>query len=529
MQVGDLVSIKVRTISRFSSFLEMVLEREVRVFVILTIMNQEIKRMLLVDSLNKRFFLILLLLVPTVLLGLYIFTAPHNSEPPYVIIFDGSEFSPSIVEILVDTQVVFKNESENDFWPASDLHPSHTVLSEFDPREPVLPGENWSFIFSKAGTWHFHDHLFTTATGTIRVFGSMSEAVPEECIDIRCWKEEILAALTAGGVEAAFERFSYMYENVPGFSNACHAIVHVIGENAYYTFNKQENFSLTNVTSYCGYGFYHGFMETLLVTTGDMDEAREFCRFVDEQLFEFGAAAGQACYHGVGHGFTDGSDPRTWGNADAVIEKALQMCIQIAETDRQKYLCGTGVFNGLAVARHYGLYGLVVDPSSVFEPCEGQNDEEFKLACYEQMNTLIDGLANNEVGNLLKIIKSISEPEYTGLTLQSAVSVLTKGGVDMDTIAAVSTECITEFPEYTNMCIGGIVSGIVEFGTPTKQHFEAIKYCTHDVLTSVQQVTCFKKVVGFAYSGFGLSAVNETCAIFKTHHENEYLYGCLNK
>lgn len=57
------------------------------------------------------------------------------------------------------TQVTFINTGKEMHWPASDLHPTHSIYPEFDPLEPLEPGESWSFVFDKIGNWKCHDHL----------------------------------------------------------------------------------------------------------------------------------------------------------------------------------------------------------------------------------------------------------------------------------------------------------------------------------------------------------------------------------
>jgi plastocyanin len=79
--------------------------------------------------------------------------------------------------------VTFKNQSSNSMWPASAMHPTHRVYSgtsldehcpdttgtAFDACKGFLPGQSWSFIFNKTGTWKYHDHLNPSATGTVVV------------------------------------------------------------------------------------------------------------------------------------------------------------------------------------------------------------------------------------------------------------------------------------------------------------------------------------------------------------------------
>lgn len=80
-----------------------------------------------------------------------------------------SGFEPRRVRISAGTEVVFTTTRETPFWPASNLHPSHAIYSEFDPRQPIAPHESWSFVFGKKGTWGFHDHIRSYFTGIIYV------------------------------------------------------------------------------------------------------------------------------------------------------------------------------------------------------------------------------------------------------------------------------------------------------------------------------------------------------------------------
>lgn len=87
----------------------------------------------------------------------------------HVIVQNAQGFAPSELTVTVGETVTFRTENGKPFWPASDLHPSHLVYSDFDPKQPVPPTESWSFTFDRAGSWRFHDHLAPYFTGTITV------------------------------------------------------------------------------------------------------------------------------------------------------------------------------------------------------------------------------------------------------------------------------------------------------------------------------------------------------------------------
>jgi len=90
-------------------------------------------------------------------------------EHSIVLTKDGYE--PSEITISAGDKIVFSANSEYGklHWPASNLHPTHSIYSEFDPLKPIEPEATWGFVFERVGEWRFHDHLAPYHTGTITV------------------------------------------------------------------------------------------------------------------------------------------------------------------------------------------------------------------------------------------------------------------------------------------------------------------------------------------------------------------------
>lgn len=79
-------------------------------------------------------------------------------------------FTPASVSIKKGEIVTWINEDPGgDHWPASGPHPTHADYPEFDPKEPLIPGQSWTFKFNKVGTWEYHDHLIPKKIGTVTV------------------------------------------------------------------------------------------------------------------------------------------------------------------------------------------------------------------------------------------------------------------------------------------------------------------------------------------------------------------------
>ena len=78
-------------------------------------------------------------------------------------------YVPRDITIAAHDTIEFSTTEHVPFWPASNVHPTHRLYSEFDPKEPIPPSETWSFTFDKVGEWRYHDHIAPFHTGVITV------------------------------------------------------------------------------------------------------------------------------------------------------------------------------------------------------------------------------------------------------------------------------------------------------------------------------------------------------------------------
>lgn len=96
-------------------------------------------------------------------------TVEPTGEPAVTITRTDAGYEPPQVTIKKGDIVLWKNESKDYHWPASDLHPTHGVYPEFDPLRPIAPGDTWKFKFDRVGKWNFHDHIRANKVGTVTV------------------------------------------------------------------------------------------------------------------------------------------------------------------------------------------------------------------------------------------------------------------------------------------------------------------------------------------------------------------------
>jgi len=121
---------------------------------------------------NKKYLIFIGILI--VVIVIFYFVKIRNSFPgaklPNVVVELNEEgFVPNEITILKGQSVTWKTTRGKQFWPASNLHPSHGIYPEFDPLEPVPANESWTFRFDKVGNWKYHDHLSPFYRGVVNV------------------------------------------------------------------------------------------------------------------------------------------------------------------------------------------------------------------------------------------------------------------------------------------------------------------------------------------------------------------------
>ena len=98
-----------------------------------------------------------------------------------VVKITSSGFEPKMLTVKAGTMVTFVNGDSNKHWPASAMHPTHTLYpgsgiekcgtgeAIFDACQGLAQGDSFSFTFNEKGSWKYHDHLRVSSTGTVIV------------------------------------------------------------------------------------------------------------------------------------------------------------------------------------------------------------------------------------------------------------------------------------------------------------------------------------------------------------------------
>jgi hypothetical protein len=343
-----------------------------------------------------------------------------------------------------------------------------------------------------------------------------------------CYSREIENILRAEGIPEAFDALAVVYDNDREFAGTCHALTHELGKAAYEEFHKTGHTELTSKASYCGYGFYHGFLDQLLIDTNDLAEARAFCTYVGQNVPhppepEF---AEGSCYHGIGHGITDGTDPRLWGDELRIAKPGLVLCERVAGgNDTWQSRCASGVFNAIGNMYNDPKYKLATDPDPYAFCREGKFSAVDTDACYNQMNTQAAQLGEGKLPNIIQYALAIKNEHHRLVALKEAVSFYVQilKWDQKDVSVTDMNVCALSARNATEGCVRGLIGGVYEFGSPGRQYQEALAVCSHGELNDNLRGLCYDEVIQLAGYFYKPELVTRICSEIP----NEYARACM--
>lgn len=328
------------------------------------------------------------------------------------------------------------------------------------------------------------------------------ETVVAECEKVsvrqkqKCWDDLLQNTLEKQGLDAAFDLFTKLYQTDPTIPKACHGWAHILGKSAYDLFKNKKDFVLRKETSYCGYGFFHGFIERLLQETGDLKATRDFCNFAAKQLEKEAPGVYRNCLHGIGHGSINIDDPRLWGNFQAMLETGLKTC-ESALTDEGELLeCFDGSFNAMQQYAYQNQYNLSVNRDDLFKPCR-QQKARHQDSCFYEFTGLVSEMTNHDFRKAADLLlKDISGKKFAPRTFMKLSADFFQDDITKKSYDKNVLDCRSLPEELYQMCFNGILVGLIAHGEPQKQHVAGLKFCQSSLLTDSERQTCFQWILG---------------------------------
>lgn len=470
----------------------------------------------------------------------------HAVPRQIIISLTPTGFEPTQVTISQNTEVVFENTDMRDRWPASNIHPTHEIYPEFDPKQPITTGQKWKFTFGKIGTWKFHDHLFPQFSGQVVVIGSQSQKsqtvadnqsknqdafilrlkltlakiyykifpqqltksfnkinlheIADNPLQLRYWLELV-------GSEKAMNKLIQISRN--GSLVDCHQEAHQVGRLAFEIFGadifKHSYFE-------CHSGFIHGAMEAFLKQQGTQNLERDIVSLCDQLPSSFTKFE---CLHGMGHGVM------AFVNYD--MTEALQMCKQL-ENGFAKSSCYGGVFmENILVAQgkgatpghttnwvnddpHFPCIAVDQDPSIQYECYMMQTSRMLEIGQYD-FNFVVQE-CRKAPANFREVCYKSMGRDVAGKTLREPQKIINL--------------CQTADSGYFDNCIYGGLNVIIDFWGENL-HDQASKLCK--LLPENHKTNCYQTLAGRIT---GIFVNNESRQLVCDTFEENYRTLCLS-
>ena len=441
-------------------------------------------------------------------------------------------FEPAAVEIHAGEAVTFVNEDARKHWPASNIHPTHTVYpgtsidkcgtaegaGMFDACRGLAQGESFTVELSVPGKWKFHDHLHAQYAGTVSVLGTSTEAkaleepflpaVKHAAVKM-WWKLQGFAAALFGGRQAyadrtdvfalidgkdegALERFLTIAGPSPTLGRLlaqseeggrdCHQEAHQLGRAAYGIFGAAV---FSDGEAACHSGFYHGAMERFLSSEGTDNLAENITELCDAFKTSFGNFE---CLHGVGHGVM------AYESYD--LPRALMTCKELGDSFAQ-HSCYGGVFmeNAMAAGGNGAIPGhetkwLSDDPHF---PCSALPDglQDARYECYQMQTSQMLKLNGYDFAEAARWCGE-SPGDMIPVCFQSLGR--DAAGNQLRDPAKTLALCAAVPDEYYHDCVEGAVNVVIDFWGPALGE-QATQFC-QAIGSSAERELCDRHVEG---------------------------------
>lgn len=333
----------------------------------------------------------------------------------------------------------------------------------------------------------------------------VSDARMQSCLNgvdtnkkFRCWDTRLRDEIRLKGTTQAFAFFSQLYVQYPEFGARCHDATHTLGDAAYAQF-KLDGIPFTDpVTRFCGYGFYHGFIDRMLIEQGQeyFKDARDYCDSLDAITGSTTASmkklARDACYHGIGHALFDSVESRYWGDADQMVQSAIRNCVAVNDDEHFWKVCASGVFNSLAIAESARTYNLSFDANPE-ELCKKQKPSH-QLVCYSEV---LIGYIREKKFDTRQSLEFVSTRKPESLANQMTYIYIDDevkrqiAGIDL---ASFYDTCQSVRPQARRSCIDGVLSGLLTASEPGREETHMIPFCQLYARTE-DRAYCFSNAI----------------------------------
>ena len=486
-------------------------------------------------------------------------------------------FAPQEITIHEDSTVIFINKDNVAHWPASDIHPTHEIYREFDPKRPIEPDKSWPFKFTKVGKWRMHDHLFPHFRGSITVLKEPGSAQvvsstptlwdkiknffkkitdkskPKKIVDATNLVnlpesqqiEKVKEMANGEGAEKTWQKIKDIFKNQSGSSGNIHDLAHLSGNLLY----QQKGFEgLGLCTRDFAFGCYHGFLDEAFSKNLDhLLDAQNACL----KLGPDNSGPVASCIHGIGHGIAS-----FYSTTD--LKKALSSCRKLTtggefcfdgvfmefvrsapesffKKDDPLFPCDSlekdfGYAYSFSCGRNQpsllmGRFKMGLD--QVVDVCRNSDSTLFKQACFDALGFSL--AATGDVDRIISGCQKIVDEEFVSRCIKSSAGELVFQDTPM--WEEKSDAVCKAIEKGSDDCLKYVERLISEYGKVRKINFSPIKngedlsfYIRNQLKLCYEKGGrdgCYKNAAQVLYGQFGLT---KTLDLLKTNEEHPEVY-----
>lgn len=293
-----------------------------------------------------------------------------------------------------------------------------------------------------------------------------------------------------------------------------------VGAAVYSKFPDYDKLFYTSLSVTCNYGFYQEYPHSLLLATGDIKKAKEFCEYVGKELGRSVPEAEEECFRGIGRGLPF-IDKSSIGDTRRMAKFATDTCKDISPNQGDYSNCLSGAFNQLVRKGVTRNYGLTVNESDPLWLCHEQ-PEEIKLPCYGNFKwvDVPDVYDKNDLSSAFKYViekyeKSSNETAHTIIWtigylkgLESTQGIL----VYEDFIQS----CVILSLPFQTDCVVGFAVGLAKHSFPGRQHEAVINFCQKVQANEVLKTfDCTSQAIDYIRGFYSPTQFDKACSDFK--------------
>lgn len=487
-----------------------------------------------------------------------------------VVQMDEKGFRPQNITINRGETIIFKNIGKEAHWPASNIHPTHEIHSEFDPKKPIASSESWSFRFEKEGEFRFHDHLNPRFTGNIITkekkstnsksqsqnrsnivwldrISSIFNFTPTKNLKVnrefskpiaidskKLYKEadfgcgnsdfscidNLLSDITKKyGPRSAIDILGFLQNDQKILRSIDdHQLTHRIGRQTAERFGISSKAFFLCSNQY-NYGCQHGYFEHALE---ENNSVRETASLICESI-EKSAPPKQRfyCYHGVGHGVMMAQAYDLLGS--------LAICDSLANSTAYEG-CWQGVFMENANAYMRGEARKDIFSEDPLAPCNTV-EEKYRHECFINHAGPLILFFKNDVKNATAAclnapgghISSCLQSIGLMVTNPAWQSTLAKDLLPQTDGIQTAWHICQQFPMgYIDQCVIGGVDNILNFDQLNIGR--AIKFCNTNL--GIHRPPCYKRIgISLSVQSSSKQIVSEKCASVPDEYREECIEG----